>query len=424
MLLRSTFAGLLAVARAPEPSPPADNTAIAWRAPASCPARGALLRSIETRLGRPLRAGELAIDGVVTAHASPPRYRLRLRLRAGGPAESRTLTAATCAALVDATAVLAVTALKTQAPAGVPAGPEPAPTGPASAARPARREPAGAGGRTEASAAPAEASATETAVEAGVAPSDAPETGAPTEAAAAPSSATETGAADAPSAGPEDASVPEVAVVEPEDAPAEGPAPADVPVATPEGRTAELAADEPPTPRRAPGGFLRLQGGPDVGALPGVITGAVGLAAGLLWPRARLELQGVYLAPRSARTAHGELEAELAAAAALGCARLGRGRLEVPLCGGLELGGMRGRGRGVPEARTATNLWLAVVASAGVAVRLGERWSLGAALQLVTEIVRPGFQLRDPGPEVPLFTPAPVTGRLLFGVELRLRDPR
>ncbi|MCY1059325.1 hypothetical protein [Nannocystis sp. SCPEA4] len=418
MLLRSTFAGLLAVAQAPEPSPPADNTAIAWRAPASCPARGALLRSIETRLGRPVGAGELAIDGVVTAHASPPRYRLRLRLRAGGPAESRTLTAATCAALVDATALLAVTALKTHAPE-----PAPAPTGPASPPRPPRREPAGAGGSTE-----VEAGATE----AGVEPSGATETGAtpPTETGAAPpAEASATSASDASSLGPEGASVPEVAVVEPEDVPAEGPTPADVPMsAPPEGRTSEIVPAESPGPRRAPGGFLRLQGGPDVGALPRVITGAVGLAGGLLWRRARLELQGVYLAPRTAEAIHGELRGELqvqlAAASALGCARLGRGRLEVPLCGGLELGNMRGRARGLPEARTATNLWLAVVASAGVAVRLGERWSLGAALQLVTEIVRPGFQLRDPGREVPLFTPAPVTGRLLFGVELRLRDPR
>src|SRR5688500_7611460 len=72
MLLRPIFAGLLAVAQVPEPSPPAGDAAIQWRAPAPCPDRGALLRGIETRLGRPLRAGELGIDAVVTVHATAP----------------------------------------------------------------------------------------------------------------------------------------------------------------------------------------------------------------------------------------------------------------------------------------------------------------------------------------------------------------
>ncbi|MFY0534181.1 hypothetical protein [Nannocystis pusilla] len=168
---------------------------------------------------------------------------------------------------------------------------------------------------------------------------------------------------------------------------------------------------------------MRVQGGSEYGALPGM-TGAVGLAAGLLWRRARLEVQGVWLAPRTADRAQGELRASLAAAAIQGCARLGRGRVEVPVCGGLELGGMRGGARGVPDARTTTGLWLAVVAGAGVAVRLGARWSLTGALQLAGAIVGPDFQVRDPGPAVRLFAPAPVTGRLLVGVEVRLGDPR
>ncbi|WAS91787.1 hypothetical protein [Nannocystis punicea] len=418
MLLRSTFAGLLAVAQVPESSPPADHAAITWRAPASCPARSALLQAIETRLGRPLRAGELAIDGAVTTHANPPPYRLRLRLRAGGPEESRTLTATTCAALTDATAVLAVTAIR--ASSVEPAAPSraPVPTAPSRAARAPRRESPGAGPAGEAAGAPqAEAGASG----AGDAPPSEVE-GAPPAGDAPPGDA-----GDAPPSEVEGAA--EVQVVEaPESASAEGPAATDVPVSAPwtaEQRQLEAVLAEPPKsrPRRAIGGFVRVQGGPEIGALPGV-TGAVGLAVGLLWRWARLELHGVYLAPSTATTPLGELRASLAAASVLGCARPGRGRVEVPLCGGLELGGMRGAARDLPDARTTTVPWLAAVAGAGVAVRLGERFSLWGALQLVAGLVRPGFEVRDPGPPVPLFTPAPASGRLLFGVEVRLRDPR
>ena len=59
-----------------------------------------------------------------------------------------------------------------------------------------------------------------------------------------------------------------------------------------------------------------------------------------------------------------------------------------------------------------------------VAVRLGERWSVWGALQMVVSLVKPGFQVRDPGPAVSLFEARAVSGRLLLGVELRLSDPR
>ncbi|MFZ6183673.1 hypothetical protein [Nannocystis pusilla] len=396
MPLRSIFAGLLAAAQVPEPLPPASGAAIQWRSPASCPDRGALLRGIETRLGRSLRPGELGVDGVVTVHATPPLYRLTLRLRAGGPEERRTLAAATCAALTDATAVLAASAVAARAPgdplvgqANAPAVPEPTgarPHGKPPGATPASGEPEGAGEPAGASTSPGEA------VEE-VTPSEPPAQNDP------PVADREPGPADAPVSVPQTVEERALEPVEPAPPPDE------------------------PARRRALGGFVRVQGGPEYGALPG-ITGAVGLAAGLLWRRARLEVQGVWLAPRTADRAQGEVRASLAAAAIQGCARLGRGRVEVPVCGGLELGGMRGGARGVPDARTTTGLWLAVVAGAGVAVRLGARWSLTGALQLAGTLVGPDFQVIDPGPAVRLFAPAPVTGRLLVGVEVRLGDPR
>jgi hypothetical protein len=143
-----------------------------------------------------------------------------------------------------------------------------------------------------------------------------------------------------------------------------------------------------------------------------------------LWRRARLELGGLVLAPRTAETPRGDLRVWLAAGGATGCARLGRGMVEVPLCGGLELGAMRGDARAVPGGRSATNWWLAAVAGAGVVVRPGPRWGIWVALQVVVGLAKPGFQARDPGPVVTLHQPAGATGRLLVGVELRFADPR
>ena len=185
----------------------------------------------------------------------------------------------------------------------------------------------------------------------------------------------------------------------------------------------ELAATPatPATPR-GPGFALRLQGGPELGAVPG-ITGGVGFGVGLLWRRFRLELQGDYLAPRTITATRTSVRASLLAGSVHGCVRLGRGALELPICGGLELGGMRGDARG-PTADAATlGPWLAVVLSTGVAWHVRPRLSLSATLQVVGGVVRSRFVLEGPGDAILLFRPAPVSGRLMLGLELRLRDP-
>lgn len=193
---------------------------------------------------------------------------------------------------------------------------------------------------------------------------------------------------------------------------------------------AEGAPAEPEPPRdapknmsRRPGAVLRLHGGPELGAVPG-LTGAVGLAIGLLWPRLRLEVQGTMLAPRTGSRPPGTVRAGLFAGAVHGCGRLGRRALEVPLCLGLELGAMRGEASRLPESRARSAWWVAAVLAPGLAWHVGERVSVWASLQLVLAPVRPTFQQGEGDPARTIFEPRVASGRLLVGVELRLRDPR
>lgn len=329
----------LAQLQVPEPPLPADD--LVWTAPASCPDREALLAGIERRRGRLLTPGQVRLRAR-TSVLGPRRYHLELELNLGERREMRVLTANTCAALVDAAALVIALAIDAgPPPATTPSPPSPEPPEP---------------------------------------PPELPE------------------------------QLPALT------APPEPPPPvfADEPPAAPSGA---------PPRRRGPGGFVRLQGLAELGALPGP-TGGLALAGGLLWPRFRLELQATYLAPRTATTVQADVRASLFAGALLGCARPGRGALEFPLCAGLELGGVPGVAVGPGVRATALGRWLAGVLGVGVVWRVRPRIGLWAAVQGLAAIQRPTFVLRDPGPEVVLFDTDVLSARLTLGVELRIGAPR
>ncbi|MCY1069172.1 hypothetical protein OV090_30810 [Nannocystis sp. RBIL2] len=345
-----------------------------------------MLAAIDRRLGRRF-VDEVRVDARVTAHAEAPRFRLALQISAQGRGQVRTLTSQRCAALVDATALLVATAAT-------------------------RREAKGSG-----AAPPADPQIDEGEVEMGettaVSPAEPTTEASPVDAAEplrreSVQSSRET----PPTPDPPPAATPgldgEVEMRVP------GPAPADD-----SGQSATTSGRM----RRRPGGLMRIQGGPELGAVPGV-TAAVALVGGLLWRRARLEFRGMFLAPRRTDRPEGSLRAFGAMGAVLGCGRPGTKRVEIPLCGGLELGGVRGVAQDVAGARGMTGLWLAVVASAGVAVVVHPRVRLGVALEGVAGIFVPGFVVVAPGSRVSLFDSSLISGRLLVGVELRFRDPR
>ncbi|MCB9714904.1 MAG: hypothetical protein H6712_13640 [Myxococcales bacterium] len=200
------------------------------------------------------------------------------------------------------------------------------------------------------------------------------------------------------------------AELEPEPSPAASPEP-----------PAETTPREPSeeTSRRLEGGLLRLTAGLGLGATPGA-TGAFTLVGGLQWRRARLELQGSYWLPRRTAPLDGAtVSVQLGAAGVRGCGQLRRDRIEAPLCGGLQLGGMRGEGAGVPGARPAQGLWLALEASVGLSWWIRPRWALAGGFAAAVPLVQPAFEVGR-SPAVRLFEPSPVAGRLWLGVETRL----
>lgn len=366
------LAALLAAAQVPEP-PPADD--VTWQAPAECPGRDALLAGIAARRGRALEPGQARVVARTTLLASR-RYRLVLHIDVGGRRDARVLTAKTCAALVDAAALVIVLAVdegrqpsappvvdEIEAELGAPT-PDPGPPPPIPGAPP-------------------------------------PDPGAPPP---------------TPDAPPLDPGAPPLA-----------PSTADPPAApdpTSElGLTLDIAPPPSAAPRpRRPGGFLRLVGLAEVGALPGP-TGGVGLAGGLLWRWFRLELQASYLAPRARELAQADVRVSLFSAAVLGCARLGWRPVEIPLCLGFEGGGLPGVLDGPAGRTSAVGRWLAVTYAAGAAVRIHPRVAVWASLQASTAFHRGTFVLGGLDGDL-LYDPGVASGRLALGVELRFGAPR
>lgn len=303
-------------------------------------------------------AGEATVDARIDGR--PGDYTLHLTLVAGARSETREDHDPSCAALTEAVALRVVAAL--ESPAVVPAPPV-------------------------------------STVEAATTPEPAP---GPSTSTTSSTSTSSTSTSSTP------ASSPSAIEAEPADA-------------TPVASETSFYDNVPGDMSSGPGAVLRLHGGGEVGAVPGP-TGAVGVALGLLWPRLRLELQGAALAPRTAGAGSTTVRAGLYAGAVHGCARLGRGALELPLCVGLEVGAVRGEASRLPGARPAASWWVAAVLAPGVAWHARPRLSVWASVQLVLAAVRPEFVRGEGDAAEPIFRPGAASGRLLLGVELRLRD--
>lgn len=232
-----------------------------------------------------------------------------------------------------------------------------------------------------------------------------------------------------PTTEPEPAIIPPPVVTPPDDPPAvlpEPPAPpstspnSTAPLADPIG-DAEPGANSPiPAPPRSP---LHLDlwagGGLGLGVLPRIAPTA-GLGLTLLGPRWAVELSGHYWATRriplgsqiGGRFTHGH-------AALRGCGAWERGRVRVPVCGGLAFGAVTGEGTGELTPRLARSLWIGALAGAGVRVRLVPRVGLLVHAEAVFGLRRPGFLLL-PASE-PAFRPAPVGFSAHIALVVRLR---
>lgn len=155
------------------------------------------------------------------------------------------------------------------------------------------------------------------------------------------------------------------------------------------------------------------------------------LAGGVGWPRARVELGA--LASVGPDAASEQLAGvggrfRLFTGLVRGCGVPGRERIELPLCGGLELGDLRASGTGLRRPATVNAPWIAVVASArpqwvprlrSASASNGSRARLavGALLDLVVPLRRHRFATPEAGL---VHAVDPVAVRLGLRVELRL----
>lgn len=176
-----------------------------------------------------------------------------------------------------------------------------------------------------------------------------------------------------------------------------GPARSVTPPAVPTTRSPSARASSRPvvsTPRVL-GGLLRLEGGAEVGIVPGVGGGA-GVMGGVVGRAWRVELGAGAWPARSASVAARSVRLDAIVGRARVCWAPAMGRWHVPVCGGGEAGGLRGVGTtGVAVPRTEWAPWGAVTASAGATWSLRPWIGPYAAVEAVGALSRPSFRVAD-----------------------------
>lgn len=200
----------------------------------------------------------------------------------------------------------------------------------------------------------------------------------------------------------------------------------DVPSAAPVPAASTFASPPPsaPTPRRPPAPrpegvqpLVRVDLGLDAGATQGVGYN-VGGALGLLRRRLRVELLGLYLLPRP--LVLGEAQVGRVARWSLGaraCGRVRQGRIELPLCVGVEGGQYLAVGAGITVmARDARPPWFALLAGLGLIWSPHRRVGLGGRADLLVAPFRAQFSV---GGEL-VHSAQPLGVRVALGVEVRV----
>lgn len=181
-------------------------------------------------------------------------------------------------------------------------------------------------------------------------------------------------------------------------------------------------ADPPPAVRPRLRATLVALAGVAVGLGPrpaGLVRGGVGLRRGSV----RVEAFAMHVLATT--TGGGDVpgvRASLTGAGALGCWAPTWGRLELPLCGGLELGALVGGGVGplVASRGDVRQLWVGLPLEAGVAWAPIPRLALRALIGGDIGLLRPGFHVDVGDERAAIARPWPVGLHALGGLELRL----
>lgn len=165
-------------------------------------------------------------------------------------------------------------------------------------------------------------------------------------------------------------------------------------------------------------GALRLGGGVTFGDLPGV-GGLARLTSALLWQRARMELE-VSFAPLRRMPLAKDTMAELRVVTGIvrGCPVGRRGRVEFPVCGGLEVGVVHGRGVDLEDNDEARQLLVGLLLAPAVLFAPHPRVGLMGIVEGAVYVVRPKFTTTDAGS-----VSSSAFGSVRFLAALELRFP-
>ena len=147
---------------------------------------------------------------------------------------------------------------------------------------------------------------------------------------------------------------------------------------------------------------------------------ALELAGGLAWRRARVELGALRsLGPDAVSEQVTGVGGRFRLLTGLvrGCGVAAGGRVELPICGGIELGDLRATGTGLRRPTVVDAPWVAAVASARPQWVPRPRLGMGALLDLVVPLRWPRFTTPEAGI---VHAVDPVVLRVGLRVELRL----
>ena len=179
-------------------------------------------------------------------------------------------------------------------------------------------------------------------------------------------------------------------------------------------------ASPPPVAARPPNRIaVRVVGGVGIGPLPGATPGT-GVCGSLQLPSFRLELGGeAFWGGVAHYVALENVGADLSVfmAAARGCATPGNERWTLAICGGLELGVMRGKGFGVDATSASSGVWGGVVAGPAVQFKMTRRLALWVEADATFTLLKPEFHMRNLGT---LYEPTTSGARTAIGFEVNL----
>lgn len=201
------------------------------------------------------------------------------------------------------------------------------------------------------------------------------------------------------------------------------------PVATPVAGSADASRRRPEARGARP--RWRIDGNGVAGASWGAVPGATGLVGAALGVERRVDdalglrlaLDGRYAIPTLASYPDRPgLSAafDLWALGPKGCLSPQARRLSLPVCAGVELGGLRARASGTADARTDRSPWVAATLDASLRWRIRGAWVASAGLGIGIPLRRDRFHFDLPGdPARPLHAVAPLTLTTLLGIGLQ-----